>query len=311
MCAAVAVLGHHDQVLLLLKEMLDFESKCNQLPISDITVSLPMTYIVKTKYFTAPIVLSHHDLRNDGDYPCDFEGVIIYMAAKDSALLKNLKMPADPQQCKLLVIDSSAEDADSDNASRIDLINWALDNGCEYIDLPAGLNESTKNWSVREKEGFPRMIEAIHSTIWSSANKTGGTAQPGNPVNIEKLESGAARDSSSSADVAAIASAASVTEEPKTLGKKKKAGKKSVAEKEDAEMQQLESLETIFQKVKEQRAALERSSAACNDSDVSSGTALSQADIDRRASAAKMAMELCSLMNLCDSDSDYESDSDD
>ena len=299
--------GQRDDVTLLLKEVDSFESKCNQQSITSEDVSFPLCYIVKTKYFNAPVVFSQYDLTHDGDSLESVEGVIIYIAAKDSQLLQKINFPNNSQQCKLLVVNSSAVSEDASDNSRMDVINWALDNGFEYIDLPSGLSESTKDWSVREKEGFPRLMEAIHSTIWSSASKApaGGGVRVGQTGGAEQQTDAAIASSSSSA---LDDNTASATEAPAKKSKSKKtAHKKTSAVKEEEDMQKLDSLETIFQKVKEQRSALQQST----DSE-SSGSALTQADIDRRAKAASMAMELCSLMNLCgESDSDYESDSDD
>jgi hypothetical protein len=301
MAASVAVLGQRADVVNLFEEICSFDRKCKDLPVDKGNVSVPMMYTVNTKYFSAPIELSQYELNSDGCFSGPVEGIIIYIAAKDAKLLQQVKLPSDSQQCKLLLVNSAASLEDSEDASRMELINWSLDHGFEYIDLPTGLQNPTKDWSVREKDGFPRAMEAIHSTIWSSANKFVDTNRPVSKSSVASAGACAAADAPSSSLSEASGGSASVDNT-----KKKKSKKTSGASKDEEELMKLDSLETIFQKVKEQRSALQQSSSA-----EASGSALSQADIDRRAKAAQMAMELCSIMNLCESDSDYESDSDD
>jgi hypothetical protein len=46
---------------------------------------------------------------------------------------------------------------------------WCLDRGYEYIETDLSEEGQTTGHDVREKDGFPRVIEAIQGTVWSSS----------------------------------------------------------------------------------------------------------------------------------------------
>jgi uncharacterized protein YbcV (DUF1398 family) len=51
-------------------------------------------------------------------------------------------------------------------------ILWCLDRGYEYVEADISTEGVNTGHDVREKDGFPRIIEAISGTVWSSAVMT-------------------------------------------------------------------------------------------------------------------------------------------
>ncbi len=59
----------------------------------------------------------------------------------------------------------------SNQSAKETYINWSLDNGFEYIEIdPENIHIG---WEDREKEGFPRFIEALESHMWSNLQRKG------------------------------------------------------------------------------------------------------------------------------------------
>jgi hypothetical protein len=67
---------------------------------------------------------------------------------------------------KLLVHWKSSGSPDLDDAERTSRFEWSLDHGFEFIEIDA--TNVTHGWENREKEGLPRLIEALHSNMWST-----------------------------------------------------------------------------------------------------------------------------------------------
>lgn len=135
---------------------------------------------IQNKYFTANVALieTSVDLENfveDGivlvfmDDKLGFDEVVKYHEAKKDVYGDTLRLCVsvvntdEVQRSK-----ESEKDFENEYSRRV---LWCLDNGYEYVE---GCDLSEKGLitghEVREKEGFPRVIEAIESTIWSSAD---------------------------------------------------------------------------------------------------------------------------------------------
>lgn len=48
-------------------------------------------------------------------------------------------------------------------------MEWALDHGFEYIEIDQ--NNIIDTWNEREKDGLPRLMEALQSNMWSNMNR--------------------------------------------------------------------------------------------------------------------------------------------
>ena len=64
-------------------------------------------------------------------------------------------------------------DIDSQLEHQQQLILWALDHNFEYI--PINKNDISTGWDQRDKEGIPRLIEALECNMWSSINRRNTT----------------------------------------------------------------------------------------------------------------------------------------
>lgn len=51
------------------------------------------------------------------------------------------------------------------------LMDWCLDHGFEYV--PIIRNKPVENWQSREKDGLPRLMEALQSHMWSTMIRKG------------------------------------------------------------------------------------------------------------------------------------------
>jgi len=87
-------------------------------------------------------------------------------------------------QFRALVLLNASENSIVE-AKRDNYFLWALDNSFELIDI--NMSSLLDNASDREKEGLPRLIEAIQSTNWSSAERNSIDTRTSVTVNVSLL----------------------------------------------------------------------------------------------------------------------------
>lgn len=214
-------------------------------------------------------------------------------------------------------------------------ILWTIDNGYEYIEV----NESnlTQGWQEREKEGLPRLMEALQSTMWSCMTKkmlisptpagqsvtTIGTSSmstttltsastlttgegEGTVESVFQVEASLIKGDNDNADTAVDGPSTSKTQTTSSNNNT------------------VESSATITTTATTTAASGESTSSTCTEhgEDVEDFSDLmdqarrlrdraaagNMSDEDRRRQAEEMALKLAKLMNLCDDDDDDTDD---
>jgi len=133
--------------------------------------------IISTKYYNANVTINRYvidDNNNDiSSLKEKCEAMIVLLNDKDnnsnSDLLSIVKCDNDDDDDLIatkLLVNIKYNDICNDISSRV---LWSVDNGYEYIDIDSNDSSSISIISdSREKEGFPRLIEALEATMWSS-----------------------------------------------------------------------------------------------------------------------------------------------
>lgn len=178
-------------------------------------------------------------------------------------------------------------------------INWSLDNNYEYIELIS--NDISLNHDVREKEGFPRFMEVLQNTMWTTANKS---VKNNNISKIEKnnndvIDNNNNNNMKNPKEVIKIDDTVNnnTATNNNSVSKSNKIKNKNNTEDE---LENIDKFQTILEQVQQQRSKFHNTMNNTNNNSTFTVT-----DHERRNNAAKMAMELCALMNL-DDDSDSD-----
>jgi len=172
------IVGNNDDVNILLKLLTKYNNDNN---IDNNNYNI----VINTKYYEANIninsyIFNNNDNSNDNDIlllieKC--EALIILMNDNDNndnnnilSLIKN-NIDKNDITTKLLV-NIKYNNSINDNIDVSSLILWSIDNNYEYIDIDCNdINNIIITNDSREKEGFPRLIEALESTMWSSMQR--------------------------------------------------------------------------------------------------------------------------------------------
>lgn len=124
---------------------------------------------IVNKYFSAKVDLeplsATGDKKEDGIilcYPSEMKDLDSFLS---SIHHRAIGLGAGDLLCLCISI-VSGETSEEEYSKRV---LWCLDHGYEYIEVNFSKDGLTKGFDLREKDGFPRAIEAIMSTMWSSA----------------------------------------------------------------------------------------------------------------------------------------------
>lgn len=66
----------------------------------------------------------------------------------------------------------SIESAQTDRVAQV--LEWCIQNSFEYVEID--LTDPVHGWSHREKDGVPRVMEALTSHMWANMVRTTGLA---------------------------------------------------------------------------------------------------------------------------------------
>lgn len=75
---------------------------------------------------------------------------------------------------KLLVVLKNDENTSCVDNLRGPRVMWTLDHSFEYIEID--MSSPAKGYAEREKDGLPRLMEALHTNMWSTMERSGSYA---------------------------------------------------------------------------------------------------------------------------------------
>lgn len=134
----------------------------------------PIHLSLENKYFTSSVTLASMDQISDSSKNYKEDGVILVVNATKNfesqcQSLHTTLLEACPDVGDLLrlccVIGASSSLSEEEYSQRI---LWCLDHGYEYVP-GVDLTKTEVGHDDRDKEGFARVVEALESTVWSSA----------------------------------------------------------------------------------------------------------------------------------------------
>lgn len=291
----VSLLGAPDSTSLLARYMLAYSPLCDSnsssfeailLDAKKYLVDNAFELRVDNKYYTTSLdcrLLTQLEDNEIDAYesvltiPDDTSAVSSSMTALSSALESSPRRDDGVYLCIVLKDDSNAAGVDSFRPARVD---WCIDSGFEYIEIDTAL--PMESHQDRDKFGVPRVMEALQSNRWRHmVMKTQHTpTQPAEQV--------ATRDNTSKAPDDAMTSVFRV--EPVSASEESEV-QSPLADEEEEKEEQIQQVLQLAQKTREE---------------VMAG---SLSDDQRRERAARIALQMCSLMNL-DDDSDEEEEDD-
>jgi len=148
---------------------------------SSVAAEAAVTVDLHAKYYDAAVAFKPCSDTSDGngwdaqlraaDVASPVEGLIFVtdsdvLVDATKACLADAAGAASRLNVKLLVHVQWSGAAELSDAERLARTEWCLDHGFELVEVDAA--DPVRNWKDREKEGLPRLVEALHSTMWSS-----------------------------------------------------------------------------------------------------------------------------------------------
>jgi len=175
--AKVLVVGPHEQTRAVQGYLTNYDALCQgSSPTAEMDV-LPSFMSLETKYYSARLDLFLCELERGGEAE-ELGGKEGYLMCLSVEMANNTASVVSRQE--LFAKGEAAEDAGISirilvilgrdvtlsEEARGAWINWSLDHGFELIEIDSsGLTDS---WKEREKEGLPRLMEALQANMWSS-----------------------------------------------------------------------------------------------------------------------------------------------
>ncbi len=157
--------------------------------------NVTQTYKVDNKYFTADLDLHHVFQDASLEVPSTItncEGFIIVVSKQiaedatsstenDQASFTKKSIAVDESVAvRLLVVLSPSADAQSEEQclsmqAKEAWMNWCFDHSFEFIEVQTGNEQALqRTFNEREKDGLPRVIEALNSHMWRSMHQKSG-----------------------------------------------------------------------------------------------------------------------------------------
>mmetsp|Transcript_9391 Transcript_9391/g.10123 ORF Transcript_9391/g.10123 Transcript_9391/m.10123 type:complete len:291 (+) Transcript_9391:47-919(+) len=130
------------------------------------------SWLIENKYYQANVTLHLVNYDQVDDFREEFEGIIMLPHSDQKNLgdgIYSLGHDSADRDLGLRLLVNFTSDDISLGPSNHNHLLWAVDHGFEYIEInEASLIESH---SDRDKVGLPRVIEALQSVMWSTAQK--------------------------------------------------------------------------------------------------------------------------------------------
>lgn len=190
---SILILGDNSvSVKQLLKHIVTYDDictgtdSCRSIDIvdNDNGLSIIDNHSISNKYYNANLTLYGYTVVNAAATTdiatISYEGLILVIPYEmrsdgDKLLWNNIRTIGEESSSnelvslRLLVVywsNSNQELPEEAEALRDQRLAWSLANAFEYVEVDA--DDLCKTWQDREKDGLPRIIEAIQSTSWST-----------------------------------------------------------------------------------------------------------------------------------------------
>ena len=129
--------------------------------------------VLETKYYKATVAVEYGASGHAGgdESPVGAHlAVLSSAAANETNSLPESESTDESIPVRLLVVVRQASDPELSDEARYACAVWALEHSCEfvYVDATADL---VSTWNEREKDGLPRVVEALQSNMWSSMQR--------------------------------------------------------------------------------------------------------------------------------------------
>jgi hypothetical protein len=214
---SIVFYGKSTDLNALIPSVINYDMLCNdttgkviisQIKDCDYSIATESNRVINiiTKYFTAKLhacIVTEPEEEIDRNLSNDAmgsaEGFVVVLPFEKNLdesckrRLENLTLDSQDLSVKLLISlkhDGHHDELDQDE--RLNRIQWSLDFGYEHIEID--VVNITDGWQDREKEGLPRLMEALHSNTWSTMIPI-DQAVPKKSIQLSKpLESSLAKD---------------------------------------------------------------------------------------------------------------------
>lgn len=205
---SIVFYGKSTDLNALIPNVINYDTLCNdttekvissQLRDRNHNIDTELTPIIDiiTKYFTAKlrvcrIVESEEkiDSKVSNDVMRSTEGLVIIIPFEKNLdgihkqRLESLIHDSQGLSVKLLIsLKHDGHHDELDQEERLIRTQWSLDFGYEHIEVE--VENITRGWQDREKEGLPRLMEALHSNTWSTMIAI-DQAAPNRPIQLSK-----------------------------------------------------------------------------------------------------------------------------
>lgn len=136
--------------------------------------------VLETKYYRATVAIEYGS--GEGSEVGAHLEVLSASAANESPAALPLPAPADDDAVpvRLLVVTKRTDEAPLSEEARYACAVWALEHSSEFIDID--LDSLTETWNEREKEGLPRLVEALQANMWAGMQRKESAASQSAPA---------------------------------------------------------------------------------------------------------------------------------
>jgi len=267
---------------------------------------------IRTKYYTADLEISLNSLADEsgGNLTEGCECCILVLSSVEENVsskvasigLQALEANVD---IKLLVVLKDADNATSVDNFRGERIMWTLDHSFEYIEIEKA--SPVVGYDEREKDGLPRLMEALHTNMWTtmerldpnaqkSASETESSSVPETIFSMPLLPQ--KKDTSNTSSSAP--SSVSVGDGKETSGNSNSGDEEKIDLTYKGLLDDVDEDDKVWDNFTNTLEAAKQLREQAVEGNLS--------DDVRRRRAADLAMQMCAMMDMGEDDSDEDSD---
>mmetsp|Transcript_11182 Transcript_11182/g.17026 ORF Transcript_11182/g.17026 Transcript_11182/m.17026 type:complete len:324 (+) Transcript_11182:34-1005(+) len=272
-----------------------------------------ITFSIANKYFDADLILSLQSSHTSEEYRdiVSQAECCILTAPHDEVIDDSISTVSSHAvengiDVRMFVAIKDKDNGETVERHRHERLMWSLDNGFEYLEID--VSNPVEGHQLREKEGLPRLMEALNSNMWRSMKKkTSGVAQVDKTVfRMPAVETPSEKpddtrtekeDCKPNRNHEASASAVESQEGCASAAAEKESGPDFMdiiqgtipMNNEDKDDKMWNDFSNVISQARQMREQAVKGNIS---------------DEDRRAKAAELAMQFCAMMDFDDSSDD-------